>query len=103
MQAYLAGLVRRGGLPPKLLILHQFREDMLTHSAPWEDAPEVLRTVNVDGWGDLATKLDTYAAFGLAPYAEHAGIKLFEGWDDPMLTPEQVLALPRQPDLVVYQ
>lgn len=103
VQQYLAGLVREYGLPRKMLVVHQFRADMLTHSEPWLDTPEVLRTINVDGWGDIGTKLETYAAYGSAPYAEHPGIKLFEGWDVPMMTPEQVLALPRQPDLVVYQ
>lgn len=103
VQAYLAGLVRERGLPSKLLVVHQFRADMLTHSVAWVDASEVQRVINVDGWGDLGTKLETYRAFGMAPYAAHAGIKLFEGWDAPMLTPAEVLALPRQPDFVVYQ
>ena len=103
VQHYLARLVREHQLPAKLLVVHQFRADMLTHSEAWEDSPEVMRTINVDGWGDLATKLETYETYALASYAEHPGIKLFEGYDTPMLTPEQVLALPRQPDLVVYQ
>lgn len=103
VQAYLAGLVRGHALPSKLLVVHQFRADMVTQSAPWEDVPEVQRVINVDGWGDLGTKLGTYRAFGMAPYAEYAGIKLFEGWDAPMLTPSEVLGLPRRPDLVVYQ
>ncbi|MGE0229259.1 MAG: hypothetical protein AB7I38_09610 [Dehalococcoidia bacterium] len=103
VQAYLAGVVRARGLPSKLLVVHQFRADMLTHSVAWEDAPEVQRVINVDGWGDLETKLQTYEAFALASYAQHAGVKLFEGWDEPMLTPSEVLALARQPDFVVYQ
>ncbi|MGE3412585.1 MAG: hypothetical protein AB7L91_10225 [Dehalococcoidia bacterium] len=103
VQAYLAGVVRAHGLPSKLLVVHQFRADMLTHSVAWEDAPEVQRVINVDGWGDLETKLETYEAFALAPYAQHAGVKLFEGWDEPMLTPSEVLSLARQPDFVVYQ
>jgi hypothetical protein len=103
VQRYLASLVRELQLPPKILVVHQFRADMLTHSEPWHDTPEVLRTINVDGWGDIGTKLETYSAYATAHYAEHPGIKLFEGWDVPMMTPAQVLALPRQPDLVVYQ
>ena len=103
VQDYLAELVRRRALPPKILVVHQFREDMLTHSEPWQDRPEVLRTINVDGWGDIGTKLETYGAYALSSYAEHPAIKLFEDWDVPLMTPAQVLALPRQPDLVVYQ
>lgn len=103
VQDYLAGLVREHALPQKLLVVHQFRDDMLTHSEPWRDTPEVGRIINFDGWGPLDKKLAKYAEYAAASYAEHAGIKLFEGWDTPMVTPEQVLALPRQPDLVVYQ
>jgi len=102
VQAYLAGLVRERGLPSKLLVVHQFREDMLTHGAAWEDVPEVQRVINVDGWGDTRTKLETYGAFATASYAAYAGIKLFEGWDAPMLTPAEVLRLLRRPDFVVY-
>jgi hypothetical protein len=103
VQRYLASLVREHALPQKLLVVHQFRADMLTHSEPWQDAPEVARVINFDGWGHLDEKLEKYGQYATADYAEHAGIKLFEGWDAPMLTPAQVLALPRQPDLVVYQ
>lgn len=103
VQRYLAGLVREHALPQKLLVVHQFRGDMLTHSEPWRDTPEVARVINFDGWGPLDKKLAKYDEYATAHYAEYAGIKLFEGWDTPMLTPEQVLALPRQPDLVVYQ
>lgn len=103
VQSYLAGLVRQHGLPPKLLVVHQFRADMLTASAPWQDLPEVQRVIDVDAWGNLATKLGAYAAFGSPPTAPYAGLKLFEGWDVPLLAPSEVLALPRQPDLVIYQ
>ncbi len=103
VQRYLAGLVREHSLPQKLLVVHQFRDDMLTHSGPWRDTPEVARIINFDGWGPLDKKLTKYHEYATARYAEHAGIKLFDGWDIPMLTPRQVLALPRQPDLVVYQ
>src|SRR5690606_31972867 len=77
VQAYLVGLVRDHALPPKMMVLHQFRDDMLTHSVPWDDTPEVLRVLDVDGWGDAGTKVETYAAFSAAHYAEHAAIKLF--------------------------
>jgi hypothetical protein len=102
VQRYLAGLVQQHALPQKMLVVHQFRADMLTHSQPWRDVPEVLRVINVDAWGDLDKKVQAYGTYATSDYATFAGVMLFEGWDVPMMTPAQVLALPRQPDLVVY-
>ena len=38
-----------------------------------------------------------------AEYAPHAGFKLFFRWDSPVLTPEEIQALPKPPDLIIYQ
>jgi hypothetical protein len=103
VQRYLQGLVRSQNLPPKLLVLHQFREDMLTNTPAYEDLDEVERIVDMDGWGGTGVKLAHYEAFALAAYSERPGIKLFYEWDVPLLSIEQLLALPRRPDLVIYQ
>ena len=48
-------------------------------------------------------KLDGYMQYALASYAQRPAIKLFWEWDEPLLTIEQLLALPRIPDIVIYQ
>jgi hypothetical protein len=103
VQRYLAGLVRTHTLPPKMLILHQFRDDMLTNTAAYENLAEVERIVDMDGWGGTGVKLAHYEAFALASYAERPGIKLFYEWDTPVLRIEQLLALPQVPAVVIYQ
>jgi hypothetical protein len=103
VQRYLAGLVRSQNLPPKLLVLHQFRADMLTNTHAYEDQAEVERVIDMDGWGGTGVKLAHYEAFALAGYAERPGIKLFYDWDSPLLSVEQLLALPRRPEVIIYQ
>ena len=61
-----ADLVRRLGLPAKLLIVHQFRGDMLTGGASIEAMPEVDLAIDMDGFGGPADKLEGYNAFSLA-------------------------------------
>jgi hypothetical protein len=103
VQRYLGDLVRAAGLPGKTLILHQFRQDMLTGTAALEDVPGVTRIVDMDGWGGQGVKLANYEAYALASYSQRPAIKLFYHWDEPLLTPDDLLSLPRVPDLVIYQ
>jgi hypothetical protein len=103
VQAYLAALVRARGLPPKLLVLHQFVEPMLSHPEQYAAYREVELTIDMDGYGTVGGKLKHYQSFALAPYAERAAIKLFYDWDQPLLPPERIQALDRPPDLVIYQ
>ncbi|MGE3857001.1 MAG: hypothetical protein AB7G21_08610 [Dehalococcoidia bacterium] len=103
VQAYLGGLVRREGLPRKMLMLHQFRGDMIGHPeriVPDEDIEIVL---DMDGYGPPGSKLDAYDQFALAPWVERPGIKLFYEWDEPILLQSELSALARPPDLIVYQ
>ncbi len=103
VQAYLAELVRARGLPPKLLVLHQFVEPMLVDPEQYAAYREVELTIDMDGYGTVGGKLHNYQSFALAPYAERAGMKLFYDWDQPLLSPERIQALDRPPDLVIYQ
>ncbi|MCC6236818.1 MAG: hypothetical protein IT299_04500 [Dehalococcoidia bacterium] len=103
VQHYLAGLVREHGIPPKLLVLHQFLDSMLARPAEYDDVSEVEIAIDMDGYGSAGSKLDHYNEFALAPYAERPGIKLFYKWDVPLLTPADFAGLARRPGLVIYQ
>ena len=103
VQGYLAGLARSAGLPAKVLVLHQFRGDMLVDPASFARVDGVDLLIDMDGWGLPAVKLGGYDAFARAPYAEYSGFKLFFAYDTPLLTPGQVMALPHPPDYVIYQ
>ena len=103
VQEYLAELVRTDGLPPKVLVLHQFLRSMLTDVDQYDDVPEVDVTIDMDGWGSPHVKLTKYRRYAVSDYAEYAAIKLFYRWDAPLMTPARLLALDDPPDLVIYQ
>ncbi len=103
VQRYLAAVVRRGGLPPKALVLHQFMPDMLTNKAQYESHDEVDVTVDMDGFGAAEVKIAGYEAYARTD-AEYAGFKLFFDWDVPAaLTPADLQAMSHPPDFVLYQ
>ncbi|MFA7250177.1 MAG: hypothetical protein WC273_11160 [Dehalococcoidia bacterium] len=103
VQEYLGGIVRRDGLPRKMLIVHQFRGDMITNADRFASDPDIEIVVDMDGFGSPGVKLDAYDQFALAPYSERAAIKLFFEWDTPMMTPHELAALPKPPAIVIYQ
>lgn len=103
VQRYLAGLVRDYDLPPKVLIVHQFREDMLITPEDYTQYPEVEIAIDMDGFGGQAAKLSNYDRYALSAYSERPGIKLFYDWDEPLMTPAEIQALPAPPDFIIYQ
>ena len=103
VQHYLAGLVREHDLPPKVLVLHQFLQSMLTRVDQYDDVAEVDVTIDMDGFGNPYVKLAKYDLYAAADYAERAAIKLFYHWDAPLMTPGRLLSLDNPPDLVIYQ
>ncbi|MCK9487164.1 MAG: hypothetical protein M0R73_10790 [Dehalococcoidia bacterium] len=103
VQAYLAQVVAENGIPPKALVLHQFRQDMLPDAHDYDDVDQVEVVLDMDGWGPPWPKSENYRAYALADYAERPAIKLFFHWDEPLMTPADVMALPIPPDYVIYQ
>ena len=104
VQAYLAAIVREEGIPPKLLVLHQFLGRMLPGAASgYADHPEVEIVIDMDGYGSPPEKLVGYRLYALAAYSERPALKLFFLHDDPLMTPEEVQALDPPPALIIYQ
>ena len=101
--ATLGDLVTQHHLPPKVLIVHRFREDMLTNYRAIHLDPRVQVVIDMDGFGTPGMKLDSYNAFVRDQPVEYAGIKPFYVQDTPTLTPAQILALQPRPSVVIYQ
>ncbi|PKW28319.1 hypothetical protein [Phycicoccus duodecadis] len=103
---WLAALVRRHDLPPKVLTLHQFRASMVRDREDLDTGlDEIQWLVHADGQGSQPAKRATYAAVrrGLPP-GVRLGWKNFVDEDSPMLTPAQTLAQVRPaPSFVSYQ
>ena len=103
VQTYLARLAAERGLPPKILVLHQFTPDMLVGMTDLEPSPDVDVVVDMDGFGGQPEKLGGYGRYARAPYAEYSGFKLFFHWDTPLFTPQQLMVLDQPPHYIVYQ
>ena len=103
VQAYLGELVQDAGIPPKMLVLHQFQRRMLIEPERYSDVPEVELTIDMDGFGGVGPKIGGYQRFALADYAERSAFKLFYRWDEPVMTPEQIMGMDDPPDYIIYQ
>ena len=103
---WLADLTRERALPQKLLVLHQFRLDMLPGRERVDTSRDELAVmVHADGQGGQGDKQATWRALHeTAPAGLSWGWKNFYDEDLPMLTPEQTIAeVAPLPELVSYQ
>lgn len=106
--AYLAKLVQENNLPPKILIIHRFTEEMVTHYRQIKPLPEVEIVMDMDGWGFPAKKINTYQTVIYPEPVQFTGFKLFYKNDllppsTRMLTPKEILKLTPSPSFVQYQ
>ncbi len=106
--SYLASLVNKYNLPPKVLILHRFTKGMLKSTKEIKARPEVQIVVDMDGWGAPERKINSYKQFVHAEPIQFTGFKLFYKNDlkEPphkMLTPEQLMSLKPIPMYIQYQ
>jgi hypothetical protein len=105
---YLASLVDAHDLPPKILIVHRFTYDMVTHAADIKPLPEVQIVMDMDGWGDPAKKFGTYNRVIAPEPVQFTGFKLFYKNDlkppsTRLLTPQDLLTLTPRPIYIQYQ
>ncbi len=102
-QAILSDLVLRENLPSKILIVHQFRDDMLTDTEAIRRYPGVDLVLDMDGFGPSDIKQVKYDRYASQPWARYGAIKLFFKWDPDMMSLPDVLALAPRPSIVIYQ
>jgi hypothetical protein len=104
---YLADIVRRYGLPPKILVVHRFTQNGITNYRSITLRPEVQIVVNMDGWGAPYLKRNTYKEYVVREPVQYAGFKLFYHNDirkgHPLLTPAELLHLQPVPLYIQYQ
>ncbi|MCR4333878.1 MAG: hypothetical protein NUV60_02595 [Patescibacteria group bacterium] len=105
---YLATLVRDNHLPPKVLIVHRFTQDMVTNYKKITPLAEVQIVMDMDGFGSKAKKFGTYKRVIAPEPVQFTGIKLFYKNDnnppaDGILLPAEVLKLTPAPIYIQYQ
>ena len=105
---YLAKLVNEHNLPPKILIVHRFTQNMVTNYKQIDTPPQVQFVMDMDGWGPQAKKIGTYNAFVASEPVQFTGFKLFYKNDikeasTTLLTPAQLLKLKPRPSFIQFQ
>ncbi|MGY1762383.1 hypothetical protein ACI79G_15870 [Geodermatophilus sp. SYSU D00779] len=102
---WLADLTRAGDLPQKLLLLHQFRVDMIPDRDRLDTSrDELALMVHADGQGRQGDKQATWRTLRQTEPDEVAwGWKNFYDEDVPVLSPEETVAVEPRPDLISYQ
>jgi len=125
---FLADIVEKNHLPPKVLVVHRFTQRMLTNYRDIKLDPRVQVVIDMDGFGTLRLKEDAYRFFIIPEPVQFAGFKLFYKNDrstprrqdsvrhcptdihetvgcgnDGLMTPEQVLELYPEPVYIQYQ
>ncbi len=105
---YMAGIVKKYNLPPKILVVHRFTKRMVTNYQGIKLHPEVQMVMDMDGWGGPDLKKDSYKYFISHEPVQFTGFKLFYKNDikNPpkrMLTKVEVLKLQPAPVYIQYQ
>ncbi len=105
---YLADLVKKNNLPPKILVIHRFTRPMITNYKNIKSVPEVQVVIDMDGWGGKSNKISTYKAFVASEPIQFTGFKLFYKNDTKatgtsVLTPGELLKLNPKPIYIQYQ
>jgi len=99
----LSQLVEEKKIPPKLLLVHRFTDDMLKRYWKIRTDPRVQIVVVMDGYGVPYAKEKIYRREVSREPVQFAGIKLFYKNDQPMMTRKQLLGLSPKPRVVIYQ
>ncbi len=105
---YLARLVQKNGLPPKILVIHRFTQAMVTNYKQITPLPEVQIVMDMDGFGPPAKKVSTYRSFIASEPVQFTGFKLFYKNDirEPgshLMSPAEVFALTPKPIFIQYE
>jgi hypothetical protein len=111
-QQMMSDYMRENGIPgPRMLVVHQFNWRMIVNREEVRtDYPGVQLIHNADGFGRPAEKYVSWEYNVLASNMPLKGFKLFYpkswrdgGYDEPLLTPREVLQLTPVPVYIQYQ
>lgn len=105
---FLATVVRKNNLAPKILIVHRFTQGMVTNYQKIKIVPEVQVIMDMDGFGDKTLKRSTYLRYIFKEPVQFTGFKLFYKNDNKantsgMYTPAELLKFTPQPIYIQYQ
>jgi len=106
---YLAGLVKKNNLPPKIFMVHRFTQGMVTNANKIKTRPELQIVMDMDGWGYPEKKKSTYYSWIAPKPVQFTGFKLFyvndteKSGQKEMMSQQEVLNLRPKPIYIQYQ
>ncbi len=105
---YLASVVRKYNLPPKILVIHRFTQGMVTGYNKIKKTPEVQVVMDMDGWGNKTLKRSTWLRYIYREPVMFAGFKIFYKNDtktgkDQLYSPHELIKFTPQPMYIQYQ
>src|SRR4051794_12533715 len=100
--SWLDHLTAQYNLPQKLLLVHEFTDDMVPEQE-LKQRDHLAYVLNVDGFGTQSLKIAKYKGFMAQTHDFRRGFKLFYHEDTKTMTPAQVMRLQPRPDVIVYE
>lgn len=106
---YLANLVKKNNLPPKIFMVHRFTKGMVTNARQIRLHPELQLVMDMDGWGPPDLKKGSYRSWIQGEPVQFTGFKLFYVNDTEksglkeMMSQQEVLNLRPKPIYIQYQ
>ena len=105
---YLADLVKKHNLTPKVFVVHRFTKKMVTNYQNVKLRPEVQIVMHMDGWGEPELKKGTYRHFIYSEPVQFTGFKIFYKNDlkkapNRLMNPEELMKLRPIPSYIQYQ
>jgi hypothetical protein len=105
---YLAGIVKKNNIPPKILVVHRFTNPMIRDYQRIKRVPQVQIVMDMDGWGDKILKKSSYLLYEKRDPVQFTGFKLFYKNDirsgaDQLYSPQEVLSFQPKPIYIQYQ
>lgn len=105
---YLARMVHKYNIPPKVLVVHRFTKEMVTNYRNISTRKEVQIVINMDGFGYPEKKISSYHLAIRNEPVQFAGFKLFYKNDKltkpyRLMEPKEILNLYPAPVYIQYQ
>ncbi|HMA78109.1 MAG TPA: hypothetical protein VKP88_03120 [Candidatus Paceibacterota bacterium] len=105
---WLSEIVREHQLPPKVLVVHRFTQNMVTNYQDIQPTPEVQVVMHMDGWGSKQLKRNTHARVIEPEPVQFAGLKIFYKNDlkppsTGIFTPAEAIEMHPEPIYIQYQ
>ncbi|MDB5196693.1 MAG: lipoprotein [Flaviaesturariibacter sp.] len=106
---YLADLVKKNNLPPKMFMIHRFTKGMVTNYKDIKLHPELQVIMDMDGWGPPDLKKGTYRYWVNEQPVQFTGFKLFyvndteKSGQKEMMGKKDVISLRPRPIYIQYQ